>query len=120
MLARLVTGAAKMEEHREVKDCSYESNTPLAIISHHLNAVPPFCLAVRPSVHLQPHSGRLLPYRHQTDQTADGAGNTDDAVVKVDPSECRGGDSQIAQVGDELQLAGRPLTVTKVSNVSTI
>jgi hypothetical protein len=56
--------------------------------------------------------------RHQPDQTADGAGNTDDAVVKVNPAECRGGNAQIAQVGDELQLAGRPFTVIRVLVIS--
>lgn len=85
----------------------------VAVVSHHLNAVPSFCVPARPSDRLLPHSSRLLPLRHQPDQTAHGAGNTDNAVVKVDPAEGRGGHSQIAEVRDELQLASRPLTVMK-------
>lgn len=27
---------------------------PVAVVSHHLNAVPSFCLSARPSVHLPP------------------------------------------------------------------
>lgn len=97
----------------EVKDSSLNQLLQVAAVSHHLNAVPSFCVPARPSDRPLPHSSRLLPLRHQADQTADSAGNTDDAVVKVDPAEGRGRHSQIAEVRDELQLTGRPLTVTK-------
>lgn len=41
-IAVLITCTTKIEEHCEVRDSSYESITPLAIISHHFNAVPSF------------------------------------------------------------------------------
>ena len=44
------------------------------------------------------HLCGLLPYAVEADQTADGAGKTDDAVVEVDQAEGARGNSQIAQI----------------------
>jgi hypothetical protein len=40
----------------------------------------------------------LLPYAVEADQTADCAGETDDAIVEVDKAEAAGRNSQIAQI----------------------
>lgn len=48
----------------------------------------------------------LLPCAIKTDQTAERTGQTDDTVVEVEEAETAGGNSQIAQVGDELELGG--------------
>ena len=44
------------------------------------------------------HLCGLLPYTVEADQTADRAGETDDAVVEVDKAKGAGGNSQIAQI----------------------
>lgn len=54
-------------------------------------------------------SGRLLPLGVHANQTADGPCKTHDAVIQVDPTKRRVGHSQIAEVGDQLQLAGGAL-----------
>lgn len=82
----------------EVKDSSLNQLLQVAVVSHHLNAVPSFCVPAPPSDRVLLHSSRLLPLRHQPDQTANSAGDTDNAVVKVDPAEGRGGHGQIAEV----------------------
>lgn len=53
----------------------------------------------------------LLPLAVDADQTADGSGDTDNAIVKVDPGERRERNGQVAQVRDELRLAGSALPV---------
>jgi hypothetical protein len=46
----------------------------------------------------------LLPHAVETDQTAHGTRKTNNTVVQVEEAETAGGNGQIAQVGDELQL----------------
>ena len=53
----------------------------------------------------------LLPLAVDADQTADSSGDTDDAIVKVDPGERRKRNGQVAEVRDELCLAGSALPV---------
>ena len=64
-------------------------------------------------------SCRLLPLRVDSDQTADGAGQAHKAVVERGPCQRRGGNGQVAEVGEELKLAGGSLamglSVTRVA-----
>lgn len=61
------------------------------------------------------HLCGLLPYAVEADQTADRAGKTDNAVVEVDKAEGGGRNSQIAQVGDELELSNALVPVNILS-----
>lgn len=56
-------------------------------------------------------SRRLLPLAVDTDKTAKGTGQTDDAVVQeADPAETGDGNADIAKVAEELLLGGGALT----------
>lgn len=50
------------------------------------------------------HLCGLLPRAVKTDQTAERAGKTDNTIVKADKAKSTGRNSQIAQVGDQLEL----------------
>lgn len=58
--------------------------------------------------------GRLAPLVVDADQTGGGTGETDEAVVETDPAEGRDGVGQVAEIGEELELAGGSLTVKLV------
>jgi len=60
------------------------------------------------------HLCSLLPHAVEADQTADRAGKTDDAVVEVDKAESAGRNSQIAQIGDQLELSNALVPVDDV------
>lgn len=53
--------------------------------------------------------GRLLPLGVNADQAAEGAGEADEAIVKGDPAQGRGGDGEVAEVAEELEVAGGSL-----------
>lgn len=57
--------------------------------------------------------GSLLPLGVDADDTAHGTGETNEAVVKANEAQGRGRDSEIAQVGEELEVAGGSLATTR-------
>lgn len=54
---------------------------------------------------------RLLPLGVYTNQTAYGASETNNAVVKIGPRQGGGGDGQVAEVGKELEAATSAFTI---------
>lgn len=61
--------------------------------------------------------GSLLPRAVKANQTAEGAGQTDDAVVEVEEAETAARNGEVAHVGDELELSDAlfPMITTMVS-----
>lgn len=57
--------------------------------------------------------GDLLPLVVHADQTAQGTGETNEAVVETSPAEGRRGNGEIAEVRDELELASGSLAGEK-------
>ena len=60
-------------------------------------------------------SSRLLPLGVDANQTAEGAGKTDEAVVKVGEAQGRGGHGEVGEVGEQLELADVSLPARRVS-----
>lgn len=60
----------------------------------------------------------LLPLAVDTDQTADSSGQTDEAVIQVSKSKSSKGDSDIAEIREELEVKCR--TLPNFSNVSHV
>jgi hypothetical protein len=55
------------------------------------------------------YSSRLLPLGADADDTADGTGNADEAIVELGEAEGSKGDGEVAAVGEELEAAGGAL-----------
>lgn len=56
------------------------------------------------------HLSSLLPLAVHADQTAQSTGETNEAVVEAGPAEGRRGNGKVAEVRDDLELAGGSFT----------
>lgn len=60
-------------------------------------------------------SGSVLPLGDHADDTAQGSGETDDAVVEGEPAQAGAGNADIAEITEELLSAGGALAVKMLS-----
>lgn len=69
---------------------------------------------LQPSYNLSPGGflGSLLPLAVHTDQTARRSCQTDEPVIEAGEPERRGGDAEIRQIGNKLEVGSRTLPKT--------